>query len=891
MNRISIRILSAVLFLTVHSTRSWAGGSPKTENQNSSTITASGFKALKARSIGPAVMGGRVSSITLDPEDIYTYYVGLGTGGVMKTANNGASFDAIFEKEDVAAVGAIAVAPSNPKHVWVGTGEANDRNSSSWGNGVYHSSDGGGNWTNTGLRKSKSIPRIIVHPTDTNTVWVATMGDLWVPSPDRGLYKTTDGGKTWKLILAAPRGLSDRVGCGDIVIDPTNPNILYAVLYARMRTPWSFTAGPAASDGNDVGGIYKTIDGGSTWKKLENGLPKETGRIGLDVYLKNPKIVYAVVQSDEGGTSDIDDVHSKHGGVFRSEDGGESWTRESPLDPRPFYFSQIRIDPTNDQKIFVLGYMVHVSEDGGKTFREDYFDKVHPDCHALAIDPKNTKRLLLGTDGGIYQSLAGGKGWEFLNKFAAGEFYRITTDLSTPYRIAGGLQDNLNWIGPSKTRTKDGILNSDWINIGGGDGFYCVFDPLDSNIVYAESQEGYVHRLNLRTGEFKGLRPQPAEGQQAFRFHWNSPLIGSLHEPGTLYLGGNHVFKLISHGESWQEISPDLSTQDPKKIMTIGSGAENYGVVYALAESPIISGLLWAGTDDGKLWQTSTDGKKWTDITDKLPKNTKGQWINRIELSHFDTNVAYIAIDAHRSGNYSPLLYRTENGGKSWESISSNLPDEGPVKVIREDPINRNLLFTGSEFALFMSIDQGNNWIKFGDLPTVAVDDILIHARDHDLIIATHGRSLYIVDDIQPLEEMTNEIGKKDAYLFTPRPASGYYPLQGTIDWDGSCTYRGTNPPEGVIFNVYIKEFIGEGAKLSITNTSGQTVANISLAGTPGINRASWDLKISKEFLNDYGGEGQKFVRPGDYTVSLSYGKTKQTQKFHIDIAEGIETR
>ncbi len=861
------------------------------EGKTGETLSSPMLKSMKARSIGPAIMGGRISAIALDPEDIYTYYVGLGTGGVMKTANSGASFSAIFEKEAVAAIGAIAVAPSNARHVWVGTGEANDRNSSSWGNGIYHSTDGGGSWTNAGLKESKTIARIVVHPTDTNTVWAAVMGDLWRPSAERGLYKTTDGGKTWKAVLTAAKAYADRVGCGDVAIDPSNPNVLYAAMYARIRTPWSFVAGPEATDGKDLGGIFKSTDGGASWKKLESGLPGRTGRIGLDVYKKNPSVVYAIVQSDEGGTSGIDDVHSKHGGVFRTTDGGSTWTRMSPLDPRPFYFSQIRVDPTNDQKVYVLGYMLHVSEDSGRTFREDYFEKVHPDCHALAVDPKNPKRLIIGTDGGLYQSLAGGKGWEHISNFAAGEFYRITADMSKPYRIAGGLQDNINWVGPSRTRTKDGILNSDWTNLGGGDGFYCVFDPSDPDIIYAESQGGYIHRINLRTGELKGLHPEPAEGQTAFRFDWDSPFIGSKHEPGVLYLAGNRVFRLTSHGEEWKAISPDLSTQDPSRIMTVGSGAETYGVVYTLAESPVTKGLLWAGTDDGKFWRTDNDGGSWVDLTGKLPRPAHGQWISRVEPGQTDPKVVYLAVDAHRTGNYAPLLYRSADGGNSWQSISSNLPADGPVKVIREDPANAKLLFAGTEFGLFVSMDEGASWQKFGELPTVAVDDILIHPRDRDLIIATHGRSLFIVDDIRPLEKLSAEIRQKDAYLFSPDSVSGSYMLDGFADWNGNCSYHGDNPSDGARFTVYVKEYTGDGVQLSISNASGQTVANLSLPGTPGIQRTVWDLKMTKEFLNDYGGEGQKFVKSGEYTVSMTYGKTKQSEKIHVTIAPGIETR
>ncbi|MFL5579320.1 MAG: WD40/YVTN/BNR-like repeat-containing protein, partial [Gemmatimonadaceae bacterium] len=613
-----------------------AADQPRGAGDSSAVVLARG---LRARGIGPAVMGGRVSDIALDPRTPSTFYVGLGTGGVMKTTDGGASFSAVFERQPVASVGAVAVAPSDPSVVWVGSGEPNDRNSSSWGNGVYRSTDGGGTWTNVGLKASRTIARIVVHPTDPKTAYVAAMGDLWGWSAERGCYRTTDAGATWARVLSAPAPLSDRVGCGDIAIDPSNPSVVYAALYARRRLPWAFEYGPGATEGRDAGGIYKSTDGGATWKKLAGGLPVQTGRIGLAVYAKNPRVVYAVVQSDEGGTQNIDMVRSRRGGVFRSDDGGETWTRQSALDPRPFYFSQIRVDPANDQKVYVLGYALHVSEDGGKSWREDRFKNVHPDNHALAIDPRQPERLLLGNDGGAYQSFNAGESWAHLSTFAGGEFYRINVDMGTPYRVCGGLQDNLNWVGPSRTRTKDGIVNSDWINIEGGDGFYCVFDPDSSNIVYAESQSGYVHRMNLATGEVRNLRPEPTEGQAAFRFHWNSPLIGSRHTRGALYLGGNRVFKLTDRGEHWRTISPDLTTQNVQRILATGSGAETYGVVYALAESPAKAGMLWAGTDDGKLWVTEDDGANWTDLTASLPAAVKGQWISRVEPSSKDARV------------------------------------------------------------------------------------------------------------------------------------------------------------------------------------------------------------------------------------------------------------
>jgi photosystem II stability/assembly factor-like uncharacterized protein len=849
------------------------------------------LRALKPRAVGPALMGGRVSDIAYDPKETATFYIALGTGGLMKTTDNGSTFDGIFEKESVAAMGAVAVSPSDPRVVWAGTGEANDRNSESWGDGVYRSTNGGETWTHVGLEKSRMIARVVAHPTDPNTAWVAAMGDMWNFGGERGLYKTADAGKTWTRLLAAPAPYDDRTGCGDLAVDPSDPNTIYAVLYARQRTPWSFANGPEVTEGKDIGGIFKSTDGGATWKKLEKGLPGHTARIGLSIFAKNPKILYAVIGSDEGGTPDIRDVTSKRGGIFRSDDGGETWTRQSSLDPRPFYFSQIRVDPENDKRVYVLGFALHVSEDAGRNWREDLGQKLHPDLHALAIDPRNPKRLLLGTDGGAYQSFNGGQVWEHLNRFAAGEFYRINVDLSRPYRICGGLQDNENWVGPSTTYTKDGILNQDWQSLGGGDGFYCVFDGENPSVIYTESQGGFVHRIDLSNGQVKLLRPEPAEGRVAFRFHWNTPLIGSRHSKDVLYMAGNRVFKLTLRGEQWQIISPDLSTQELQKMQATGSGAENYGVVYSLIESPLKAGLLWAATDDGKVWVTQDEGAHWSDLTANLPAETRGQWMSRIEAGWQDADVAYLAVDAHRTGNFSPLAYRTGDGGKTWEKISSDLPAAGPVKVVREDPKNPNLLYAGTEFGLFVSFNRGGHWTRLGGLPTVAVDDILIHPRDLDMVLATHGRSIYVVDDVRPLEEMTTDVSAEEAHLFTPPAAFGRHQNPSFEEWGGKAVYRGENPPEGVQLTFYVKELNGEPARVKITNADGRPVGKMKITPVPGLNRFNWDLKPSKEVLNDYGGEGAKFVRPGDYTVSLSYGKTTSTQKVRVEIAPGVETR
>ena len=871
------------------------------------------LKNLKARAIGPAVMGGRISDIAIDPRNPFVFYVGLAHGGVFKTSDNGVSFDPIFDKQPALSIGAIAIAPSDSDAIWVGTGEANDRNSSGWGNGVYRSNDGGENWQNVGLKDSRAIGRIVVDPRKPEVAYVAASGHLWADGGERGLFKTTDGGKTWKLILQAPSPHNARTGCCDVLIDPSNSEIVYAALYARQRTPWSFFSGPDATNGEDIGGIFKSTNGGGSWKKLAGGLPSQTGRIGLAISASNPKIVMAVVQSYEGGSGQLTDLRSKSGGVFRSEDGGEKWTRTSAIDPRPFYFSQIRIDPANDQRVYLLAFALLVSDDGGKNFREDLSEKVHPDCHAFAIQPgtvpppkppkpedKNKppkppvcQRVLLGTDGGVYQSFAGGKGWNHLNSIPAGEFYRITLDDAKPYfRIAGGLQDNENWVGPSAVQSKEGIRNSDWTALAGGDGFYVVFDPNDRDTFYAESQQGEVHRINLRNGELRRLRPEPVEGAPRYRFHWNSPLIGSRHKPGVIYLGGNCVFKLTDRAEKYSVISPDLTHNDPARTTATGSGAENYGVVYSLAESPKRADLLWAGTDDGRLWITENGGGKWTELTNNLPEPARGQWIVRIEPSNADPNVAYVATNAYRAGDDRPMILRTVDLGKTWQPVVGDLPANDPVEMVREDPVNPKLLYAGTHFGLFGSFDQGTHWIRISDVPAVRVDDVQIHPRTNDLVIATHGRSIAILDDSTPLRELTPEIAAKPAHLFSVRSVTGAYLQPGFVDSNGKGIYRGANPAEGALFTVWVKEFTGDEIKIAVTKSTGQPVANLKAPGAPGLTRLNWDLRPTKDVSIEYGGDDPKRLLPaGDYNAELTFGTLKAKQTFHVDLAEGITPR
>lgn len=834
------------------------------------------LKNFKWRSVGPANMGGRVSDIAVVEEKNSTIYVGLGTGGLWKTINNGTSWEPIFDNQSVASIGAVAVSKSDPNLVWVGTGEPQGRNSSSWGDGVYKSTDAGRTWTNMGLKDSHTISRIVINPNDNNTVYVAAVGHLWGVNKERGLYKTTDGGKTWAHVLY----INEKTGIVDLAIDPSDPNTLYAAAYQRLRTPWSFTSGGPDS------GLHKTTDGGKTWRRLAEGLPSgPLGRIGVAVYQKDPNVIYTVIESDKGGRDQVITEKSRDGGVFRSEDKGETWRRVSDINPRPFYYSQIRIDPKDDNHIYVLGARFYLSDDGGKTFRSNVARTIHGDNHALWIDPSNPDHMILGSDGGIYFTYDHTKTWDFVNNIAIGEFYQVSVDMRKPYYICGGLQDNGSWCGPSATRNQDGITNADWYRVGGGDGFYVVNDPTDPNIVYAESQGGNAFRLNLKTGERKNLRPIPKEGEPGFRFNWNSPLVISHHDPKTLYFGGNRLFKLTERGDRVEPISPDLTTQDPQKMNTAGSYAESYCTIVTISESPLNPQLLWVGTDDGNLQVTRDGGLTWTNVVRNIPGLARHLYVSRVEASHFEEGAAYVSIDGHRNDLFAPLVFLTADFGQTWHSIANNLPLGGPVKVIREDLKNRNLLFTGTEFGIFVSFDRGGRWLplKHG-LPTVAVDDILIHPRERDLIIGTHGRSIYVLDDITPLEEITSEVLSSDVHLFNIRPVANFHYLPAGAAWGGRI-FKAPNPPFGALIQYYLKTYTGTDVKISITDSAGKTVRELDGTRYPGPNRVVWDLQPtpSETFRRPDFERQIELVKPGEYNVTLSVGKEKQTTKVLVE--------
>lgn len=867
-------------------------------------LTTEDLEALAWRSIGPANMSGRVAAIALAPHNAKTFYVGFATGGLWKTTNNGTTFSPVFDKEATSSIGSVAVVDAPPdwpgwddqdepvpsdersekgqaRIVWVGTGEGNGRNSSSWGNGVYRSTDAGDHFTHLGLSQTHDIPAIAVDPTDPDTCFVAALGHLWGANEQRGVYKTSDGGQTWNAVLQ----IDENTGACDVVIDPSDPSRVYAAMYARRRTPWSYQSG------GPEGGIYRSTDGGQTWTKLTTGLPERTGRIGLAINAANPRTIFATIESDQGGRiGDLFSNRSRTGGVYRSDDAGDTWRRASDFNPRAFYFSRIRSDPKDVDRVYLLGWQLYVSDDAGATFHAGEAHVPHVDFHTMAIDPDDTDHLLIGTDGGLYVSWDRGKTWDFHNHLAVGQFYNIEVDDSDPYRVGGGLQDNGSWIGPSESLFQEGkdtfmgrggaITNHDWRFILGGDGFHVAFDPDDPNIVYAESQGGHIMRVHLDTGRRRSLRPEPKEGQPRFRFNWNAPFFISPHDPTTLYLGGNRVFRLSDRGQRWEAISPDLSRQDLDTIITVGSDAETFGTVVALAESPLAKGLIWAGTDDGLIHVTRDAGETWQDVT---PEQVDSLYVACIEPSVHDASTAYAAIDGHRSDRFDPILLRTTDAGASWSSIVGDLPEGQPVKVVREDPENPDVLYIGTERSAFVSIDGGTHWIRINgkSLPTVAVDDLKVQRRQMDLVAGTHGRSIYILDDISPLTALTDQIVQSAFHVFEPHPARPRQHLSYGGLWSDRM-FIADNPPLGGVVNYWIRDFTNDSVKLTIKDPHGHVVRKLDGTNRRGLNRVVWDLQPDpKQRLGNPHGMVE-YVPAADYSVTVTLGDRSQTVTQHV---------
>jgi photosystem II stability/assembly factor-like uncharacterized protein len=834
----------------------------------------------------------------------------------------------VFDKEAVSTIGDIAIAPSDASVVWVGTGEPNNRQSSSWGDGAYKSLDGGKTWQRMGLATTHHIGRIVIHPRNPDVVYVAALGHLWGANPERGVYKTSDGGKTWKQVLK----INDDTGVSDIAMDPQSPDILYAAAYERRRTPYGFNGG-----GPD-GGIYKTTDGGLTWKKLTKGLPYENsagdvGRIGLDIYRKDPNIVYAVVQHEKGGT-------------FRSDDKGETWKKMGDTNPRPSYYSQIRIDPNNDLRIWELGAQMFYSEDGGKKFATDRVKGIHGDFHAMWIDPGDSNHIITGSDGGIHWSYDNGRSWDFVNTIAIGQFYEIALDNEKPYHICGGLQDNGSWCGPSQSLTRDGITNEDWNVIHGGDGFYAAIDPVEPWIVYTESQDGYIDRRDLRTGQQRSIRPEAKNGEAHYRFQWNSPVAISAHNHTTIYYGGNYLFKSTDRGDTWMPLGGDLTTGvDRNKLQIFGKtpdkntlsrhdGVQEYPTITTFSESPLTPNVLWVGTDDGNVQVTRDGGKGWKNVASRVPGVPRGTYVSRVVASKSGEGIAYATFDGHRGDDYSIYIFATSDYGESWKAIRNGIPDSaGSVHVIREHPRNQNLLFAGLEFGLWVSWDRGGNWAALkNNFPTVPVDDIQIQARENDLVLATHGRSIWILDDLAPIEKMDASVASGDLTLFPPHAATTFHIRQRR--WSGGQKFfTAKNPPYGAILNYYLKEAVPpepaksdkedktagaktekeegktsaeektkpiaetkkEGkVKITVSDKDGKVLREFDAPGAVGVNRANWDLRYNpaaeptpeqlEAMAAGYSqGPHGPLVDPGKYTIKIKVGSKEATQEVIVD--------
>jgi len=682
--------------------------------------------------------------------------------------------------------------------------------------------------------------------------------------------------------------IDDKTGCCEVVLDPTNPDIVYAAMYMRLRTPWSYQSG------GPEGGIYKSSDAGVTWKKLSGGLPGQTGRIGLDIFPGDTKKIIAVVESTEDGANSIRDDRMRGGGVFRSDDGGETWTKHSVRSPRAFYFSKIRFDPSNDQRVYMLGWTLEYSDDGGKTFYEGSGNILHADHHAIIVDPNDTEHLVVGTDGGVYQSFDKGKTFDFLNTMATGQFYNISLDLSDPYRIIGGLQDNGTWVGPSGTNMEmvkseaastpeTGITNADWKVVFWGDGFHCEFDPGDPDLVYAEWQGGHITRINIDTGEKRYLSPEAREGEPRFRFNWNSPFLLSKHHNDTAYHAGNFVFRVNVKTGKWEKISEDLTTDDNDKIETVGSNAETHCTVVSLDESPLVQGLIWAGSDDGLIHFTKDDGKTWKNVT---PKVIAGRYVSRIVASNHEKGRAYASMDGHRTDNFEPCILVTQDFGKNWADITTDLPKGRSVKVMREDLFNPEVLYCGTEKGVYVSIDRGQNWVKAHgkSLPTVPVDDIKQHPVAQDLVLGTHGRSIWVLDDASPFSQLTQEVMDSALHVFDILPCRAKWFLEYGGLWTHKV-FRAANPPKGVRINYWISDYTAEDVKIKIEDQHGVQVKEIAGTNAPGLNRATWDLVPPDHLkMTDQNEEPlQPFhVRPGEYKVTVTMGDHKVEKKMTV---------
>jgi photosystem II stability/assembly factor-like uncharacterized protein len=838
---------------------------------------------LQYRNIGPAITGGRMVEFAVVEADPRVIYAATASGGAFKTVNGGGTWQPVFDRETSVSIGAMALSQKNPNIVWIGTGEANQVRSSSWGDGVYKSEDGGRTWQHMGLEKSQHVGRVLIHPDDPDTVYVAALGALWGSNEERGLYKTTDGGRTWEKILF----ISKYTGVVDVVMDPRDPDVLYAAAFQRERRYYSFLGG------GPEGGVFKSTDAGRTWQPLTNGLAKgPVGRIGLAVCLSQPDRLYAAVVGPDGG-------------IFLSNDRGASWEKRTSRISTHWFYGQIECDPKNPNRVFVPMTRHYVSEDAGRTFRDDFARAgVHADHHTIWINPHDPTHMLLGTDGGIYITRDDGATWDFQDHLSITQFYTVAVDMQEPfYYVYGGTQDNSTWGGPSGTRNTDGIVNADWYLVVGGDGFYAQIDPTDATVVYGESQYGNLSRFDTRTGERRFIQPQSPDGEK-YRWNWSAPLVISPHDHKTLYIGANYLFKSTNRGDTWARISPDLSRQvdewtlplqdkvQPDDAIDLHASTADYGNITSISESAIRPGLLAVGTDDGLVHVSRDDGQTWLkcETFPGVPEQTR---VSRIAFSRFAEGTVYVSFDGHQDNDFRPFVLRSTDYGRTWTSIAANLPSHGSVHVVAEHPGKANLLFVGTEFGLFFSIDDGRHWMELkNNLPTVAVHDLVVHPRENDLVLGTHGRGFWILDDIGVLEGLTSEVVASGSHLFPVRRGWQFNRFNRGRGATGQQRFIAPNPPDGSIVTYFATQ--GERVELDVLDGAGTVIRRL-VAGTPasrtGVFRTSWDLRYappleqpgrSDDEEGFFAGPRGAFVLPGEYHVRLRVGGTEHRQMVSV---------
>lgn len=831
------------------------------------------LSGLTWRYVGPAIAGGRVTDIEVVPGDASHWLVGAASGGVFESTNHGITWKPIFDDAANLSVGDIALAPSDPLEIWVGTGEANNRNSSPWGAGVYHSTDGGKTWALRGLEETRHIGKIVVHPTDPTTVWVAALGHLWGPNPERGVFKTTDGGRTWTKVLH----IDDDTGVVDLELHPADPDVIYAAAYPRRRRAWGFVGG------GPTGGIHRSTDGGETWTRVGEGLPAgDIGRIGLEVWPRDPNVVVAIVEAREGG-------------VFRSDDAGRTWRKLNAINPRPMYYSQVRLDPNDDDRIYVLGTYLDRSEDGGRTFHTlpmeiEYNTGVHVDHHDLWIDPADSRHMVLGNDGGLYYTFDDGANWQFTGNLPIQQLYDVSLDMEDPYRIVGGLQDNNHYIGPSATRRFHGILNHDWRVVDYGDGMTSAADPTDPNTIYVSSQGGAIVRVDTRTLDRKDLQPFNPDTSDAFRFHWTSPIHLSPHDPRTVYLGGNRLFVSRDRGGHW-ETTGDLTRavpQDSLDVMGIrpdsttlsrNDGVGEYGVLTTISESPARAGVIWVGADDGTVQVSRDAGATWTNVTANVPGLPHPMFVSGVEASAAEPGRAHLALDGHWDDDYRPWLFVTGDYGATWRSLAGDL-GSATVNVVREHPANPDLLFVGAEDGVFVSTDRGATWSRLdGDMPRVPVDDLEIHPRDNDLVAGTHGRGIWIMDDISSLSGLGPVVAGGGSGFFPVVPAT-LFQKNVDVPSQGQGIFQAENPPFGAVLDYWLDDEVEGGVTVRILDASDGVVRTLPGSGAAGLNRVVWDLRhqpiphdtaVFDVPSLDVGPRGP-MVLPGTYRASFEVG-------------------